>query len=269
MAREPFHESALARYDEAQEASRKLLASLDELRQKADNFLAVAASTTTMLAALASSGPLRPPSPLGTDPTVPGSPVVDQPSVEQTPEPEPARSEAVRTDPVPPEPVRTDPAPPEPVHTEPVHTEPVHTEPAHTEPVQTDPVQTEPGQTDPVQTGPAGPEEFRRPGTERHACAVESTIAPAIISPNNVRVAVGRHFTFTVTTVGTPVPWISEKGERPKHFTFVDNCDGTASLSGRPRKTGVYFMSFKAKFGQGTLKYRVIQSFTLNVVADV
>jgi hypothetical protein len=234
MAREPFHESALARYDEAQEASRKLLASLDELRQKADNFLAVAASTTTMLAALASSSPVRPPSPPGTDPTVPGGPVVDQPPVDQTPEPEPVRAEPVPAEPVPAEPVRT-----------------------------------EPVRTEPVQTVPAGPEEFRRPGTERDACAVESTIAPAITSPNNVRVTVGRHFTFTVTTVGTPVPWISEKGERPKHFTFVDNCDGTASLSGRPRKTGVYFMSFKAKFGQGTLKYRVIQSFTLNVVADV
>jgi hypothetical protein len=222
MAREPFHESALARYDEAQEAREKLLASLDELRQKADNFLAVAASTTTMLAALASAGPLRPPSPDDTDPT-----------------PEPVRTDPPRTDPVRTDPVQTDPAPPEPVR------------------------------SDPVQTGPVRSEEFRRPGTERHACALESTIAPAITSPNNVRVTVGRHFTFTVTTVGTPVPWISEKGERPKHFTFVDNCDGTASLSGRPRKTGVYFMTFKAKFGQGTLKYRVIQSFTLNVVVDV
>lgn len=221
MAREPFHESALARYDAAQEASQKLLASLDELRQKADNFLAVAASTTTMLAALASAGPLRPPSPADTDPTVPRGPAVDQPLVDQTPEP-------VRTDPV-----RTNPARPEPVRTDPVR-----------------------------------PEGIRVPA-ERHACAVESTIAPAITSPNNVKVTVGTQFTFTVTTVGTPVPWISEKGERPKHFTFVDNCDGTATMSGAPRKTGVYFITFRAKFGQGTLKYRVIQSFTLNVVVDV
>jgi hypothetical protein len=221
MAREPFHESALARYDAAQEASQKLLASLDELRQKADNFLAVAASTTTMLAALASAGPLRPPSPAVTDPTVPRGPAVDQPLVDQTPEP-------VRTDPV-----RTNPARPEPVRTDPVR-----------------------------------PEGIRVPA-ERHACAVESTIAPAITSPNNVKVTVGTQFTFTVTTVGTPVPWISEKGERPKHFTFVDNCDGTATMSGAPRKTGVYFITFRAKFGQGTLKYRVIQSFTLNVVVDV
>jgi hypothetical protein len=222
MAREPFHESALARYDAAQEASQKLLASLDELRQKADNFLAVAASTTTMLAALASAGPLRPPSPADTDPTVPRGPAVDQPLVDQTPEP-------VRTDPV-----RTNPARPEPVRTDPVR-----------------------------------PEGIRVPATKRHACAVESTIAPAITSPNNVKVTVGTQFTFTVTTVGTPVPWISEKGERPKHFTFVDNCDGTATMSGAPRKTGVYFITFRAKFGQGTLKYRVIQSFTLNVVVDV
>lgn len=222
MAREPFHESALARYDAAQEASQKLLASLDELRQKADNFLAVAASTTTMLAALASAGPLRPPSPAVTDPTVPRGPAVDQPLVDQTPEP-----------------------------------------------VRTDPVRTEPARPEPVRTDPVRPEGIRGPATERHACAVESTIAPAITSPNNVKVTVGTQFTFTVTTVGTPVPWISEKGERPKHFTFVDNCDGTATMSGAPRKTGVYFITFRAKFGQGTLKYRVIQSFTLNVVVDV
>jgi hypothetical protein len=242
MAREPFHESALARYDAAQEASQKLLASLDELRQKADNFLAVAASTTTMLAALASAGPLRPPSPADTDPTVPRGPAVDQPLVDQTPEP-------VRTDPVRTDPVRTDP-----VRPEAARPEPVRTEPARPEPVRTDPVR---------------PEGIRGPATERHACAVESTIAPAITSPNNVKVTVGTQFTFTVTTVGTPVPWISEKGERPKHFTFVDNCDGTATMSGAPRKTGVYFITFRAKFGQGTLKYRVIQSFTLNVVVDV
>jgi hypothetical protein len=178
MAREPFHESALARYDEAQEASRRLLASLDELRQKADNFLAVAASTTTMLAALASARPLQPPSPADADPPGAADPAVDQP-------------------------------------------------------------------------------------------LVDVTIAPAITSANNVKVTVGHLFTFTVTTVGTPVPWISEKGERPKHFTFVDNCDGTATLSGTPRRTGVYCTTFRAKFGQGTLKYRVIQSFTLNVVTDV
>jgi len=217
MAREPFHESALARYDEAQEASQKLLASLDELRQKADNFLTVAASTSTMLAALASAGPLQPPSPAETDPSGPRGPAVDQPLVDQTPEP----------------------------------------------------VQTEPVRTEPVQTDPSPPEGFRRLSTERHACAVESTIAPAITSPNNVKVTVGTRFIFTVTTVGAPVPWITEQGERPKHFTFIDNCDGTATLSGTPRKTGVYFTSFRAKFGQGTLKYRVIQSFTLNVVADV
>ena len=232
MAREPFHESALARYDEAQEASQKLLASLDELRQKADNFLTVAASTSTMLAALASAGPLQPPSPAETDPSGPRGPAVDQPLVDQTPEP-------------------------------------VQTEPVRTEPVQTDPAPPKPVRTEPVQTDPSPPEGFRRLSTERHACAVESTIAPAITSPNNVKVTVGTRFIFTVTTVGAPVPWITEQGERPKHFTFIDNCDGTATLSGTPRKTGVYFMTFRAKFGQGTLKYRVIQSFTLNVVTDV
>jgi len=60
MARASFYESALTRHDEAEEASKNLLASLDELRRRADNFLAVAGSTAAIFGALArasSTGP--------------------------------------------------------------------------------------------------------------------------------------------------------------------------------------------------------------------
>jgi hypothetical protein len=75
----------------------------------------------------------------------------------------------------------------------------------------------------------------------------------------------GTPFSFTVTTGGTPVPTITERGERPKHFLFWDNGDGTATLCGTPRKAGVYHVALKAKFGRGAVKYVVIQAFTLTV----
>jgi hypothetical protein len=61
------------------------------------------------------------------------------------------------------------------------------------------------------------------------------------------------------------VPTITERGERPKHFLFWDNGDGTATFCGRPRKAGVYHVDLRAKFGRGAVKYVVIQAFTLTV----
>jgi len=53
MAEIPFHEGAEARYGEAHDARERLLASLEELRRRADTFLAVAESTATVFAVLA------------------------------------------------------------------------------------------------------------------------------------------------------------------------------------------------------------------------
>jgi hypothetical protein len=53
MADIPFHECAVARFDEGQDARERLLASLEELRSRADTFLAVAESTATVFAVLA------------------------------------------------------------------------------------------------------------------------------------------------------------------------------------------------------------------------
>jgi hypothetical protein len=55
MAHVPLHERALARHEEANEARESLLTSLDELRTRADRFVAVVESTATVFAALAKS----------------------------------------------------------------------------------------------------------------------------------------------------------------------------------------------------------------------
>jgi hypothetical protein len=207
MTRVPFHETALARYDEAQEASERLLASLDELRRRADNFLTVAASTTTMLATLARTDRYVVPSGDHKSSSEPRPPAPDSPTAGQT---RPHGSGAV----VPPCPtVRRAKAP--------------------------------------------------YPDAQCEIHPPEAVVARAITS--SLRVMAGTPFSFTVTTGGTPVPTITERGERPKHFLFWDNGDGTATLCGTPRKAGVYHVALKAKFGRGAVKYVVIQAFTLTV----
>src|ERR1700688_305000 len=114
MARGPFLDDALTRYEEVQEANQRLLVSLDELRSRADKFLAVAASTATVFAAFANGshpdrsqmdryqGPVEDPG--GTtviDEPVVGSPTLDPPSVgttrtRATPWSAPAAADVVR-----------------------------------------------------------------------------------------------------------------------------------------------------------------------------
>ena len=77
MAHVPFHDCALARYEEAGQARESLLVSMAELRIRADKFVAVVESTATVFAALAShpqpvvepAAPFRHPSVTGRSPT--------------------------------------------------------------------------------------------------------------------------------------------------------------------------------------------------------
>jgi hypothetical protein len=55
MADVPFRECALARHEEASDARESLLTSLEELRTRADKFVAVVESTATVFTALAQS----------------------------------------------------------------------------------------------------------------------------------------------------------------------------------------------------------------------
>ena len=75
--------------------------------------------------------------------------------------------------------------------------------------------------------------------------------APAITGANNTTFVVGMAGSFTVTTSGFPAPSLSETGPLPSGVTFVDNGDGTATLSGTPAagSGGIYTFVITASNG--------------------
>jgi hypothetical protein len=88
--------------------------------------------------------------------------------------------------------------------------------------------------------------------------------APAITSANTTSFTVGSAGSFTVTATGTPTPSLAVSGSLPAGVTFVDNGNGTGTLSGTPAAgtAGSYALTFTASNGvlpNGT------QAFTLNV----
>jgi hypothetical protein len=90
--------------------------------------------------------------------------------------------------------------------------------------------------------------------------------APSITSADHTTFQVGLFGTFTVTT-GAHYPaaeTISESGPLPTGVTFVDNGNGTATLSGTPDagQGGVYVFSITASNGYST---DAMQAFTLRV----
>ena len=58
--------------------------------------------------------------------------------------------------------------------------------------------------------------------------------APAITSAASATFTVGQAGSFTVTTKGFPAAALSESGALPSGVTFIDNGNGTATLSGTP-----------------------------------
>ncbi len=88
--------------------------------------------------------------------------------------------------------------------------------------------------------------------------------AAAITSPANATFSVGTAGAFTVQTTGFPAPTLSETGALPGGVTFVDNGDGTATLSGTPAAGtgGSYALTITAHNGGGA---DAVQSFTLTV----
>ncbi len=86
----------------------------------------------------------------------------------------------------------------------------------------------------------------------------------AITSGSATTFATGAAGSFLVTTIGSPVPALTETGPLPTGITFVDNKDGTASLSGTPAagSGGIYPITIAAANGVGT---NATQSFTLTV----
>ncbi len=88
---------------------------------------------------------------------------------------------------------------------------------------------------------------------------------PAITSANAVAFTVGSTGSFTVTTSGAPTPTLARGGVAlPNGATFVDNGDGTGTLSGTPAAGtgGSYALTFTATNANGTSP---VQNFTLNI----
>jgi hypothetical protein len=86
--------------------------------------------------------------------------------------------------------------------------------------------------------------------------------APSVTSVNGTTFTFGSANSFTVASTGTPTPSLSENGTLPSGVTFVDNGDGTASLSGTPASNGTYPITIRATNG---VSPNASQSFTLTV----
>jgi hypothetical protein len=65
-----------------------------------------------------------------------------------------------------------------------------------------------------------------------------------------------------VTTTGFPTPSITESGALPAGVTFVDNGNGTGTLSGTPTASGTFTIAFTAQNG---VSPNATQNFTLTV----
>ena len=89
--------------------------------------------------------------------------------------------------------------------------------------------------------------------------------APAITSAANATFVTGKFGTFKVTTTGTPVSALSYAGTLPTGVSFVDNGNGTATLSGTPAggTSASYPFSVTATNAAGF----ITQNFTLVVNA--
>ena len=86
--------------------------------------------------------------------------------------------------------------------------------------------------------------------------------SPAITSASSTTFTAGTPGLFTVTATGFPTPSITENGGLPAGVTFVDNHNGTGTLSGTPASGGLFSISFTAMNGVGS---NAMQTFTLTV----
>jgi hypothetical protein len=87
---------------------------------------------------------------------------------------------------------------------------------------------------------------------------------PSITSSTGAAITVGTSGSFVVTSTGIPTSSLSESGVLPGGVAFVDNHNGTATLSGTPQtgSSGAYNISLTASNG---ISPNAIQSFTLTV----
>jgi hypothetical protein len=99
--------------------------------------------------------------------------------------------------------------------------------------------------------------------TQNFSLTVDNSPTPVITSAAAATFSVGAFGTFAVNTTASPaVTSITETGALPSGVTFVNNGNGTATLSGTPAagSNGTYPITFTASNGTSTT-----QSFTLTV----
>jgi hypothetical protein len=87
---------------------------------------------------------------------------------------------------------------------------------------------------------------------------------PSITSPNNATFLTGVAGLFTISSNASPTDALTETGPLPSGLRFVDNGNGTGTLSGTPADGagGTYVLAIKAKNGT---KPNGKQTFTLTV----
>ena len=90
---------------------------------------------------------------------------------------------------------------------------------------------------------------------------VDEKVAPTITSANAATSIVGTPFSFTVHTTGAPSPALSFTGSLPTGIAFLDNGNGTATISGTAAAGtgGTFAITITAASSAGT----TTQSFTL------
>ena len=102
------------------------------------------------------------------------------------------------------------------------------------------------------------------PTSSKDQFTYTGTGAPAITSDDSATFTDGTNNSFMVTTAAYPVTAITESGNLPNGVSFVDNGNGTATLSGTPAPgtEGSYPITITAANGVGT---PATQVFTLIV----
>ncbi len=89
---------------------------------------------------------------------------------------------------------------------------------------------------------------------------------PSISGPSSATFAVGSPGSVGISATGFPLPTLTESGVLPAGVTFVDNRNGTGTLSGKATVSGIFPIIFTAQNGVGS---PATLAFTLTVVASV
>lgn len=90
--------------------------------------------------------------------------------------------------------------------------------------------------------------------------------SPRITSPAATTFFIGHNNEFTITAIGGPVPIITTSTNLPTGISFIDNGDGTATLSGEPTgPEGVFQIVIKANNG---ITPAAVQYFDLRIAKE-